>query len=64
MGRAEVRPANGGWIVTEPDSKGRPLYVGKDGYWTRISQAASPWKTREEAEATVIDLNNKPSRKD
>lgn len=62
---AEVIEANGGWIVTEPDDKGRSLYVGRDNYWTRVQQAAAAWKDKGEADAFAESLNAaRKSRRD
>lgn len=45
-----IEAPSGGWIITEPDEKGRLLYVGRDRYWTRVISVALPFKERVEAE--------------
>lgn len=46
-----VTATAGGYVIYENDEHGRPIYIGKDNYWTRVKQAAVPWKTKAEAEA-------------
>ena len=61
MGRSEqatVIIENGGFIVYMPDKNGKEQYVGRDGFWTRVRQAAAPWKIKKEADAMARDLND------
>lgn len=57
--RADViQGHDGGYIVSMPDHRGREQFVGKDDFWTRVYQAAMPWKTKAEAQAKANDLND------
>lgn len=58
-----VEVANGGWIVSEQDARGVMLYVGRDGFWTKVRQAASPFKTEQEAQAAALKLKKQREAK-
>lgn len=58
--QAEVEIEGGGWIVSEQDHRGQVFYVGRDGYWSRVRQAVSPFRSRDVAQAMAADLNKQP----
>lgn len=60
---AEVEIANGGYVVSEVDHRGQTFFCGRDGYWTRIKQAAAPFMLKAVALARAEELNNERSRK-
>lgn len=41
---------SGGWIIREPDAKGRPLYVGSDSYWSRLISVPVAYKVEADAQ--------------
>lgn len=54
---AEVIAANGGWAVHYLDHKGQPQFLGRDGFWTKIAQAVSPWKSEQAARDMADSIN-------
>lgn len=56
---ATTEIVDGGWVVTHSDQKGQSFYMGRDMYWTRVKQAAQPFKTQAAAIAAADVVNDK-----